>query len=82
MYAVLPEKHLGVKAGLQIITPCPAHILYDDVRYFPGLNIRNQILPCRAVKIAARIPVVGVVDKIFIALLAGVGFEVFFLIDD
>ena len=82
MYAVLPEKYLGIKAGLQIVTPRPAHILYNDVRHLPGLNIRNQIFPCRAVKIAARIPVIGVVDKIFVALLAGVGFEVFFLIDD
>lgn len=34
------------------------------------------------VKIAARITIIGVVDKIFVALLAGIGFEVSFLINE
>ena len=50
--------------------------------HFPGFNIRSQPLPCRAVKVAAGITVIGIVDNITVALLLGVTFEVFFLIDN
>ena len=46
--AVLPEEYLCVKAGLQIVTPRPAHILDNDMGIYPMMvtvvvNILNII---------------------------------------
>ena len=51
--AVLPEEHLRVKAGLQIVTPRSAHILDNHMGDLAHLNICNELLPCRPLKIAS-----------------------------
>ena len=79
---VLPEEHLRVKTGLQIITTGPAHVLDNDMGHLSGLNVRHQLLPCRPFKIAAAPSVIGIVAAVGVASLPGVAFEVFFLIHD
>ena len=51
--AMLTEEHFRIKAGLQIITTDTAHVLYKNSGNPAGLNIRDQPLPVRAIKIAA-----------------------------
>ena len=80
--AVLPEEHLRVKAGLQIVTSCPAHILDDHMGDFACLNICDELLPCRALEITAAPAVVRIVSAVGVAFLLGIAFEVFFLIHD
>ena len=80
--AVLPEEYLRVKPGLQIVTPRPAHILDDHMGNLARLNIRDELLPCRALKIAAAPAVVRIVPTVGVASLLGIAFEVFFLIHD
>ena len=80
--AVLPEEHLRVKAGLQIITARPTHVLDNDMGYLSGLNVRHQPFPCRPFKIAAAPSVIGVMAAVGVTSLLGIAFEVFFLIDD
>ena len=79
---MLTEEHLRVKSGLQIISADSAHVLDDHMSHFPGFNICLQPLPCRTIKVAAGITVIGIVDNITVALLLSVAFEVFFLIDN
>ena len=57
--AVLPEEHLRVKAGLQIVTPCPAHILDDHMGNLARLNVCDELLPCWTLKVAAAPAVVS-----------------------
>ena len=80
--AVLPEEYLRVKSGLQIVTPRPAHILDDHMGNLARLNIRDELLPCRALEIAAAPAVVRIVSAVGVASLLGIAFEVFFLIHD
>lgn len=80
--AVLPEEYLRVKAGLQIVTPRPAHILDDHMGNLTRLNVCNELLPCRTLEIAAAPAVVGIVAAVGVASLLGIAFEVFFLIHD
>ena len=80
--AVLPEEYLRVKSGLQIVAPRPAHILDDHMGDFARLNICNELLPCRPLKVAAAPSVIGIVAAVGVASLLGVAFEVFFLIHD
>jgi len=80
--AVLTEEHLRVKASLQIVTPRPAHILDNDMGNFACLNICDELLPCRALEIAAAPAVVRIVSAVGVAPLLGVAFEIFFLIHD
>ena len=80
--AVLPEEHLRVKAGLQVITTRPTHVLDNDMGHLSGLDVRHQPLPCRPFKIAAAPSVIGVMAAVGVASLLGVAFEVFFLIHD
>ena len=82
MNVVLAEHYLGVKACLQIISADSRHILDKNVRHLVGFDVGNQPLPSRAVKVAARIAVVSIVDEVFIPLLLCVAFEVCLLIDD
>jgi len=80
--AMLPEEYLCVKAGLQIVTPRPAHVLDNNMGHLSGLNVRHQPLPCGTVKIAAAPSVIGVMAAVGVASLPGVAFEVLFLIHD
>ena len=80
--AVLPEEYLRVKSGLQIVAPCPAHILDNHMGNLPRLNICDELLPCRALEIAAAPAVVCIVAAVGVASLLGIAFEVFFLIHD
>ena len=80
--AVLPEEYLRVKSGLQIVTPRPAHILDNHMGNLARLNIRDELLPCRPLKIAAAPSVVRIVPTVGVASLLGIAFEVFFLIHD
>ena len=80
--AVLTEEHLRAKAGLQIVTPCPAHVLDDHMSNLSGLNVRHQLLPCRPLEIAAAPSIIGVMAAVGVASLLSVAFEVLFLIDD
>ena len=79
---VLPEEYLRVKAGLQIVTPRPAHILDNHMSNLARLNIRDELLPCRPLKIAAAPTIVRIVSAVGVTFLLGVAFEVFFLIHD
>ena len=79
---VLPEEYLRVKSGLQIVTPRPAHILDDHMGNLARLNICDELLPCRALEIAAAPTVVRIVSAVGVTFLLGVAFEVFFLIHD
>ena len=79
---VLPEEYLRVKASLQIVTPRPAHILDDHMGNFACLNICDELLPCRALEIAAAPAVVRIVSAVGVAPLLGIAFEIFFLIHD
>ena len=80
MNPMLPEEHLGVKARLQIVAPDAGHILDDHRTDQPGFNISDQPLPVGAVEIAAAPSVVGIVDDIAVAVLLGIGLEVFLLV--
>ena len=82
MNAVLTEKHLGVKASLEIVTTRTAHIFHYDVGYLARLNICYHPLPRRTFKSSSAKPVIGIEDTVFIALLCGIAFEVSFLVDD
>ena len=77
---MLPEEHLRVKTGLQVITARPAHVLDDHMGYLSGLNVGHQLFPCGAFKISAAPAVIGIVTAIGVASLPGIAFEVFFLI--
>ena len=79
---VLPEENLRVKAGLQVITTRPTHVLDNDMGHLSGLNVRHQPLPCGPLKIAAAPAVIRIVPTVGVASLLGIAFEVFFLIDD
>ena len=80
--AVLPKEYLRIKAGLQIVTPRPAHILDDHMGNLARLNICDELLPCRTLEIAAAPAVVRIVAAVGVASLPGIAFEVFFLIHD
>ena len=66
---VLPEEHLRVKAGLQVVTPRPAHILDDHMGNLARLNICDELLPCRTLKIAAAPAVIRIVSAVGVASL-------------
>ena len=69
---VLREEDLGIVAGLQVFSAHPGHILDDDGSDLSGLNVSNQVLPSRTVKVTARPAVVGIVFKGHKAVLLGV----------
>ena len=48
---VLGKQDLCVEAGLQIISPDPAHVLGNDTAHFSGLNVRNKLFPAGPLKI-------------------------------
>jgi hypothetical protein len=79
---VLTEEHLRVKAGLQIVTPRPAHILDNHMGNLTCLNVCDKLFPCRPLKIAAAPAVVGIVPTVGVTSLLGIAFEIFFLIHD
>ena len=79
---VLPEEYLRVKSGLQIVAPCPAHILDNDMGHLACFNVRHQLFPCRTLEIAAAPSIIGIVAAVGVASLLGIAFEVFFLIHD
>ena len=80
--AMLPEEYLCVKAGLQIVTPRPAHILDNDMGHLACFNVRHQLFPCRTLEIAAAPSIISIVAAVGVASLLGIAFEVFFLIHD
>ena len=79
---VLPEKYLGVKSGLEIITSRPAHIFHNDMSHLSGFDVGNQLFPRRAFKIPTTPTVIRIMGTVFVAHLCGIAFEVFFLIDN
>ena len=80
MNPMLPEEYLSVEARLQIVSADPAHVLDQHGSDLPGLNVRDQPLPVRAVEVAAGPAVVGIVVQVRVAVLCGVGFEVKLLV--
>ena len=80
MNPMLPEEYLGVKAGLEIVAADTAHILYKNMGDLTGLDIRDQLLPARALKVAAAPAVVRIVDTVAIASLQCMGFKVNLLV--
>ena len=82
MDTVAFENNLCVKTRLEIISPHPAKVLDQKMFYFPGLNVANQLLPCRTIKIAARPSVIRVMDNVAITMVSGIALQVSFLIDD
>ena len=53
MNPMLTKEYLGVKARLQVITPCPAHVLDNHPADLSGFNVGNHALPIGTLKIAA-----------------------------
>ena len=80
--AMLPEEYLCVKAGLQIVTPRPAHIFYNDMSNFACFNVSNKLFPSGTLKISSTPTVIGIVLTVRITFLMGIAFEVLFLIDN
>ena len=82
MNPMLPEEHLGIKAGLQIVTACTAHIFYDHTADLSGFNVSNHAFPIGTLKIAAGPSIVRIVGKVGVAVLDCVVFEVCFLVQN
>ena len=80
MNPILPEIHLGIKAGLQVVAPDAGHILDQHRAHQAGFNISDQTFPVGAVKVTAAPTVIRIMDDIGIAVLCGIGFEVAFLV--
>ena len=76
--AVLPEEYLRVNPGLQIVSPRQAHILDDHMGNLTRFNICDELLPCRALKVAAAPSIVRIVATVGVAPLPDIAFEVFF----
>lgn len=79
---MLTEEHLRVKACLQIVTPRPAHIFYNDMGDFARFNVCNELFPRSALKIPSTPTVIRIVLTVCITSLMGIAFEVFFLINN
>ena len=79
---MLPEENLRIKAGLQVITAGPTHVLDDHMGHFSSFDVRHQLLPSRTVEISAAPAVISVMVAVGVTSLPGIAFEVFFLIDD
>ena len=79
---MLTEEYLRVKACLQIVTPRPAHIFYNDMSNFACFNVCNKLFPSGTLKISSTPTVIGIVLTVRITFLMGIAFEVFFLIDN
>ena len=82
MNPMLTKEYLGVKARLQIVTPCPAHVLDNHPADLPGFNVGNHALPIGTLKVAAGPAIVRIVGDVGIAVLGRVVFEVCFLIQN
>lgn len=78
----LNKLHIGIKSSLEIITSDSAHVLGDDTADLPGLNIGNQPLPIRALKIAPGPSAVRIMDTTCKAALGRVAFQQHFLRSD
>ena len=79
---MLTEEYLRVKACLQIITPRPAHIFYNDMSNFARFDVCNKLFPSGTLKISSTPTVIGIVLTVRITFLMGIAFKVFFLIDN
>ena len=79
---MLTEEYLRVKACLQIVTPRPAHIFYNDMSNFACFNVSNKLFPSGTLKISSTPTVIGIVLTVRITFLMGIAFEVLFLIDN
>ena len=80
--ALFPEHNLGIESSLKIVTPDSAHILGDHTADLPGLNVRNQAFPVRAVKATARPAVIRVMGTVTEPMLGSIRFEHLLLIND
>ena len=78
--ALLAKQNLGIKSSLEIVASDPAHVLGNDTADLPSLNVGNQPLPIRALKIAPGPSVVRVVDTIRKAALGRIALQQHFLI--
>ena len=78
---VLGKQDLCVEAGLQIISPDPAHVLGNDTAHFSGLNVRNKLFPAGPLKICTAPAVIRVMDDVGKAPLGSIAFEHGFLIE-
>ena len=78
---MLGKQDLCVEAGLQIISPDPAHVLGNDTAHFSGLNVRNKLFPAGPLKICTAPAVIRVMDDVGKAPLGSIAFEHGFLIE-
>ena len=56
--AALPEEHLRVKSGLQIVTPCPAHILDDPCPHEPLFYKVQPFLHAGTIEVCSGVAVI------------------------
>ncbi len=82
MNPILPEKDLGIKAGLQVITTHAAHVLYKDTANLTGLNIRNHCVSSPGGQNCAASSRRPYSDAVGMPVLGCVVFEVFFLVNN
>lgn len=68
---MLTEEYLRVKACLQIITPRPAHIFYNDMSNFARFDVCNKLFPSGTLKISSTPTVIGIVLTVRITFLMG-----------
>ena len=69
MHSLFPEQYLGIKSYLQVVTPYPAHVLYNHCAYFALFHIFNQTFPVRAVKTRPAPTVISVVGEVGVTVL-------------
>ena len=79
---VLAEHDLRVEACFKVIAPNAAHIFCQNHPDFPGLYICNQVLPSRAVKVAAAPSIIRIVFAVGEAMLVSVVLQITLLIDN
>lgn len=52
------EQHFRIKVHLKVISPQAAHILYTEDSHVPGIDLIQQGVEARAVKVGSGIPIV------------------------
>ena len=78
----LREQDLGIEPYLQVVTTKSAHVLDNDHADISGMNLRQQSLKARSVKVSAGITVIREVTDIGEAVSRCIIFEILLLIGD
>ncbi len=79
MNSMLTKKHLGINAGLQIITSGPGKVFDQHSPDHSGLNIGDHLFPCRPLKVTARPAVIRIMAAVGQPVRSSIILKVFFL---